>query len=106
MNIARLVVAVLAVCTVGANSSPALAQMTREQCADLAPIAQAVVAKISEFSALVDRPRPRAFNNPQFLDAGNKLEKARTTLLGPIIVYRKAWEEMSYQIQRCSLATN
>ena len=95
----RIIVAVIMV----AAASPALAQMSRGECAALVPT---VLQSVKDMSAVLERLnqplRLRNVNQVSDADAESDLEQARLSLLEPFRKYRNAYQDLAFQLQRCA----
>lgn len=95
----RITVAVIMV----AGTSPALAQMSRGECAALVPAALQSVKDMSEVLERLNQPlQLRSANDGPNSDAGLALEQARLGLVEPFKKYRNAYQDLAFQLQRCA----
>jgi len=95
----KLIVAIVIV----AAASPALAQMSRGECAALVPAALQSVKDMSAMLERLDQPlRMRELNRTPDADAESALEQARLALLEPFRKYRNAYQDLAFRLQRCA----
>jgi hypothetical protein len=95
--VSHLIAAAIVITT----ASPALAQMSPQECNALVPMVQQSVKDISSFLEHLERP-PQELGRSSVAETGAALEKARVAVLGPLKQYLNAYQDLAYQLQRCA----